>query len=384
MKAVAVIFSLFYLYHFLFFMASLLLERDKKETPKGQGKSCFAVFFPAHNEENVIFESIYSVFSAHYPIAQFDVYVVADNCTDKTANIARLAAAKVLERTDQEKRGKQYALEWAFQQVDLSKYDAVLILDADNHVDPEIFRVLDYHLVQGHKVIQAYEETKNAADSWISMNNAYMYWYMFRLQMIRTRLGMSAWLAGTGVCISTEILQRIGWHIETLVDDVEFTCKVILSGENVHLASEAVVYDLKPVNLKDSWNQRIRWIRGQTQATFLYWPKLLKMTLKSYIKGHYKEAARAFDGVMWLPMQFIILFSFIYSLSTNGLLYFLNMIFSIPVLYVLPLIAERVRLRKAWTHLITTGFFWLTWIPITIWGIVTHKNKIWWRTPHQS
>jgi cellulose synthase/poly-beta-1,6-N-acetylglucosamine synthase-like glycosyltransferase len=374
---------LFYsFYHLFFLLASLPLTRDKIGTPAGNKKSRFAVFMPAHNEKNVIGSSVRSVLAAAYPHKNYTVYVVADNCTDETAIIAKVAGAEVLERTNPLQRGKQFALEWAFKQIDLNKYDAVVILDADNHIDPEFFTVLDAHLERGEKVIQAYGETKNATDSWVSMNNAYMYWYMYRLMMIRQRLGLSVWLAGAGVCISTEILQSVGWRVTSLVDDVEYTCQLLLKGHKVHLAAGAVLYDQKPSNLLDSMKQRLRWIRGQTQVTVKYIPSLALFALKSWFKGDYGVAARAFDAVMWVPMQVLLILSFSYSLIFTGPVYMINILLMTPVFYLLPLIAERISIKKAWSYLLTSGVFFFSWIPITAYGMVTYGKQEWWRTPH--
>ncbi|MDR3543271.1 MAG: glycosyltransferase family 2 protein [Desulfosporosinus sp.] len=382
MKIMLSVIAVYYLYHMVFLLASLVIKRDKIGTPLGSGESRFAVFIPAHNEQNVIQDSVKSILGAHYPSDKFIIYVVADNCTDDTTQCARNAGAQVLERHNPLQRGKQFALEWAFKQIDLDKFDAVVILDADNHVDPKFFSVLDHYLQAGHKVLQAYEETKNPNDSWVSMNNAYIYWYMFRMQMIRTALGMSAWLAGTGVCISTEVLKRIGWHVTTIVDDVEFTCRLLLNGEKVTLADGAVIYDQKPIKLMDSMKQRLRWIRGQTQVGIKYLPKLAFYVLQSLFKGKYGQAFRAFDAIMWLPMQFIILASFAYSSASGGLTYLLTVLITTPVFYILPLLAEKVKIRKAWKYLATSGAFFLTWIPITVYGVVTYGKQGWWRTPH--
>ena len=382
MKMILLVIATYYLYHMVFLLASLGIKRAKIGTPLGTGKSRFAVFIPAHNEHNVIQDSVKSILAAHYPSDKFTVHVVADNCTDHTALYALKAGAKVLERHNLLQRGKQFALEWAFQQIDFDQFDAVVILDADNHIDPKFFSVLDHHLQAGHKVLQAYGETKNPNDSWVSMNNAYIYWYMYRMQMIRTALGMSTWLAGTGVCISADLLKKIGWHVTTVVDDVEFTCQLLLNGEKVTLADGAVLYDQKPAKLMDSMKQRVRWIRGQTQVGIQYLPKLVAYSFMSTLKGNYGQAFRAFDAIMWLPMQFIILASFVSSFSSGGLGYLLTVLITTPVFYILPLLAERVKLQKAWQYLVTSGAFFLTWIPITAYGVVTYGKQGWWRTPH--
>lgn len=159
-----ILIALYYLYHLLFFLTSLALTRPRTGTPAGTGQNRLAVLVPAHNEQNVIASSVRSILSSDYPRDKFDVYVIADNCTDETASLARAAGALVLERKNKTLRGKQHALKWAFDQINLDSYDAVVILDADNHIDPGFLAVMDHYLATGYRVIQGYVETKNPGD----------------------------------------------------------------------------------------------------------------------------------------------------------------------------------------------------------------------------
>lgn len=376
------IIALYYLYHLFFFLFSLALSHKRLGEPKGLGISRLAIFIPAHNEDKVIFQSVKSILKSDYPKNKYSIFVIADNCTDKTKERALAAGAQILRREDKIKRGKQHALKWAFQKIDLDQYDGVIVLDADNNIDPGFLGVIDYNLTAGNKVIQGYVETKNPNDSWITANYAYMFWHMCRLQMARTKLKLSAWLAGTGLCISTEVLKRVEWNVITLVDDVEYTCKLLLAGERVSFAPGAVVYDQKPLGLHDSVRQRLRWIRGQTQVTFRYLPRLTWYMVKRWCSGDLAGAARAFDGIMWVPMQLVILGSFIASLLITGPYYLLGILISVPMFYILPLLVERIKFIRVWAYLCTAGMFFFTWIPITIYGVVTHGKQAWWRTPH--
>lgn len=371
----------YYLYHFLLFMMSLLLLREWRRY-KHPCRHRFAVVIPAHNEENVIFDSVCSVLSCIYPRDLFDVFVIADNCTDKTARLARDAGAKVLVRCSKKLRGKQYALKWAFQKINLDKYDAVIVLDADNHVHRNYLRALDSELAKGHRAVQGYVETKNPCDSWITANYAYMFWYICRLQMVRTRIGLSAWLAGTGLCLSTDVLRRVGWNVQTMTDDVEYTCQLILAGERVVFAPDAVIYDQKPLNLADSMRQRLRWIRGQTQTCIRYIPRLLAAIPRFWLQGNFGQAARTFDALMWIPMHLVIAASVVISVYQGWWQYLLSVFLTVPVFNMLPMMAERIKKCQPWVYLVTAGAFFLTWLPITAYGVVSCQNKVWWRTPH--
>lgn len=375
------IIGVYYFYHFILFLTSLVLLREWRRF-KHPCKNRFSVVIPAHNEENVIAGSIQSILNCNYPRELFDVFIIADNCNDETAEISQNAGAKVLQRDDKTLRGKQHALKWAFERINLDDYDAVIVLDADNHVHPDYLRSVDAELSKGHRIIQGYVETKNPCDSWVTANYAYMFWYICRLQMVRTRIGLSAWLAGTGLCISTDILRRVGWNVQTMTDDVEYTCQLILTGERVVFAPDAIIYDQKPVNLADSMRQRLRWIRGQTQTCIRYIPQLLLAIPRFWWKGNYGQAARALDAVMWIPMHLVIAASVVISVYQGWWQYLLSILLTVPAFNMLPMVAERIKKCRAWAYLITAGAFFLTWLPITAYGVISCGSKVWWRTPH--
>lgn len=378
-----VVIFLFCLYHFIFLMLSLGLSRQTAGGIWGMGNSRLAVLIPAHNEENVIFSSIRSILASDYPRGNFDVYVIADNCTDRTEDMALAAGASVLRRDNKTLRGKQHALEWAFKQVDKNLYDAFIVLDSDNHIDPYFLRVMDHNLAAGYGVIQGFIDTKNPGESWVAANYAILGWYICRLQMFRSQIGLSAILGGTGLCISTNVLNRVGWHVKSLVDDAEYTCRLILAGERVAFAPNAVTYDQKPIGLKDSLRQRLRWMRGQTQISLAFIPRMCLYMAKSWLQGRAGQALRAFDAVMWLPMHLVIFTSILYSLKINAVNGIVATLLTVPLYFMLPMLAQGISLRKAWLYLITTGVFYFTWLPITAYGVLTHGQKTWWRTPHR-
>lgn len=373
---------LFYLYHFFIFLLGLGFIRNQRTLRNGDHVRCLAVVIPAHNEENVIRESVLSIMDSNYPAKKFDVYVIADNCTDRTADLAKSAGAFVLKRFNRKLVGKQHALKWAFRQINLDQYDAVVILDADNHVAPDFLRVMDDELSKGNRIIQAYLDAKNPCDSWVSANYAYMAWYLCKVLMARKFLGLSAWLGGTGMCIRTDVIRQVGWNLHTMTDDVEYTCQLIIAGEKVSFAPDAVVYDQKPTRLMDSMRQRLRWMRGQTQTCIRYIPRLLGAMGRFWLKGNLGQVARVFDALMWIPMHVIIFVAVALSLQQGWWQYLLSVFLSVPVLYLLPMVSEQIKKSRAWTYLVTAGAFFLTWIPVTAYGVISCSNKQWWRTPH--
>lgn len=151
----------------------------------------FAVLVAAHNEELVISPLLDNLKRMNYPKHLYDVYVIADNCTDRTAEIGRAHGVCVAERFS-EQRGKGYAIGWMLERLKEQPiaYDAVVMFDADNLVDPEFLRIMNDRLIDGKKVIQGYLAIKNPYDSWVSISMAISYWYTDRMwQLARYNLG---------------------------------------------------------------------------------------------------------------------------------------------------------------------------------------------------
>ena len=163
----------------------------------------FAVTIAAHNEEQVIAQLVENLRNMDYPQELFDIYVVADNCSDKTAILARKAGAIVFQRYNDKKRGKGYALEWLFAKIASLKkdYDAVVIFDADNLVKKNFLLEMNNKLCDGEKIVQGYIDSKNPYDTWVTNTFSIAFWLMNRMiQLARFNLGISNVLAEQ-VCV---------------------------------------------------------------------------------------------------------------------------------------------------------------------------------------
>lgn len=239
-------------------------------------KSRFAILVPAHNEELVIRALVEALSQLDYPRELYDVYVVADNCTDATARTARLAGARVFERRSQ-RRGKGYALAYGWRHIRRrGRYDAMAVLDADNLVPANFLARLNDHLLAGHAIVQCRKESKNPYDNGVTAVKTLFLWTSDRFVFApKSRLGLSSVLLGSGMCISTEVLERLGWRAFCLTEDFEFTAQALLAGYRVHWSDETVVYEEQPTEFAVALKQHIRWARGQNQVFFRYAPRLL-------------------------------------------------------------------------------------------------------------
>ena len=186
----------------------------KKEKKNFQPKHTFAIVVSAHNEESVIGQLVENLHVLRYPKELYDIFIIADNCTDATAQVAREYGAIVHERFDKEIRGKGFAMEWMFARLFKMKrqYDAVVVFDADNLVHPNFLLEMNNRLQKGETVIQGYMDAKNPTDTWISGTFAIAFWLIDHIwHLAKYNIGLSSVLGGTGMCISTSVLRRFGW-----------------------------------------------------------------------------------------------------------------------------------------------------------------------------
>ena len=236
--------------------------------PAGPATRRFALLIPAHDEAILIGRLLESLRQLDYPASGYDVYVVADNCDDNTAPIARSLGARVYERCDRSLQGKGFALRWLLGRIGESgaTYDAVVILDADSVVAPNFLRSMDARLEAGSQVIQAYYSVFNAGESPIaSLRYAALAALHYLRPLGRSALGLSCGLKGNGMCFSAPILERFPWHWFTLAEDVEFHLALVRQGVRVDFAPETAVLAEMPVSLAQAASQNARWERGRLQ-----------------------------------------------------------------------------------------------------------------------
>ncbi len=270
----------------------------RKFTPsaKEDKQYLFGVVICARNEESVIGDLIDSLRSQDYPEDLFDVIVVADNCTDCTADVARQHGALVYERFDTEHVGKGFALAWVFERLlkeDARPYEAFTVFDADNVVDPMYLAHVNRALCSGADATQCYRETKNPFDSVISGCYA-IYWYMLTrfYHEARSNRGLPCSIGGTGFAFKRHTIEPDGWPTETLTEDSEFASRLILKGQHIEFVREAITYDEQPTSWRVSVVQRLRWMCGITQESKL----LLGPSYRAWRGGN----KNAFDVMMFL------------------------------------------------------------------------------------
>ena len=222
----------------------------------------FTLLVPAHNEEAILGILLESVAALAYPKDYYSVCVVADNCTDNTAQIARAAGARVYERFDQTQRGKGYALSWLLQQLESDQvaYDACVVLDADSVVDPALLRALEHELARGAQALQAYNGVLNIADA----PSTALRWIALALvnhvrPLGRNGLGCSSTLTGNGMCLRRDLLQRHPWRAFAIGEDYQYYLTLVAEGERARYVPEAIVRSQMPTTFAQMKTQDVRW-----------------------------------------------------------------------------------------------------------------------------
>lgn len=242
-------------------------SRQKKEFP-AHIKRKFAVIVPAHNEERMIAKTIYSLSGVVYPRKLYDVFVIADNCTDNTAEIASKLGSTVLKRSSKVNKGKGFALSWAFNKImrEKSAYDAFIVIDSDSLVSGNYLEVMNHYLETGSRVIQSSDLVLRQPDNWsIEATRIGFLMYNYVKPLGRKALGLNMGLRGNGMCFATEVLKKTPWQAWSLTEDVEYGLILIQRGETIEFAPEATVWAQMPVKSSNAESQRSRWEMGRFQ-----------------------------------------------------------------------------------------------------------------------
>ena len=390
-------FLLCYAYQFAYIpLAHLLRAKPHKKAALHR----FAVLICARNEQTVICDLIDSLHAQTYPQDKLKIFVMADNCTDATACVARGAGATVYERFDTAHVGKGYALDALLRNIARDEpggFDGYFVFDADNLLRPDYVERMNETFSDGNDIITSYRNSKNYGDNWISAG--YGLWFLREskyLNHARTLLGTSCAVSGTGFLFSRRVLEEQdgGWPFHLLIEDIEFSVSHILDGYKIALCPEAELFDEQPVTFRQSWRQRMRWSKGYLQVLQQYGGKLLA--------GIFKGSFSCYDMSMNILPAFVLsVLSTVSNLSlltlqiANGAgtaeatLAILQMLGSMYLtLFVIGAITTATQWKKlhttAWKKVLYTftfPVFMFTYLPISIaalfakveWKPITHS-----------
>ena len=378
---VSVTLIFFYQFAYLFVPVLFRKKRCKRGLPE---EHTYAILVAARNEEKVIGHLLDSIRNQKYPAEKITVFVVADNCTDATAEIARQAGAVVYERFNEEQIGKGYAINYLLSKIEedggWDRFEAFMIFDADNVLASDYVKQMNRLCDEGYQAFTGYRNSKNFGSSWISAGHSL--WYIHdscHLSQSRMRLGLTCAVTGTGFGFTTELLKQLGgWNFFTLTEDIEFSTWCCARGIRIGYCHDAILFDEQPVKLKQSWLQRTRWAQGGIQVSLRY--------IKDYRMGLKKGGKVAWSTIealslsLWgLGYGFLCgLMGFVTGILTYGfvggllgtLLGIVGSFCGMMAMAAWTMITERKRIHAtAWQKmkgLFSFPLFVLTWVLISI------------------
>lgn len=337
-------------------LSSILLPRlthlarwDDAEAGLRATRARLLVLVPAHDEALLIGACVHSLLETEHEHSDAEVVVIADNCTDDTAQVATIAGARVLERHDPAHRGKPRAIEWALQQLPMAEFDAVVIVDADTCVGSNFTDALAEQRPLRNKAVQAYFGLSNPDDSWLSVLAELLASVRYEGQyLLKQKAGLNCPLTGNGMCLGTALLARAGWAPDSLTEDWELYARYTALGEVITFAPDAWLAAQEARTLAQSSTQRRRWQAGRSLVFRDYLGRIIRS-----------------DAIGWRQK-----IDALAELSAPG-----------PVLHAMLAGMGAIALFVApgWFPHVVGAAFAISLVPMVVWTI-----RIWWRKPDRA
>lgn len=405
----AVIFLLLtalYFYQFVYMGVGLYTKH--KKYPKANKQLRYAIMICARNEENVIGDIIHSLKNQTYNKDKFDIFVLADNCTDHTYEKAIELGAYAYTRENTKEVGKGYALNTLYHNIQKDfgdNYDAYIVFDADNIIDKNFLTEMNNRFATGkYDALTSYRNSKNFCANWLTYG--YSIWFLHEARLVnaaRNAIGTTCMISGTGFLVSKELMKENGgWPYHLLTEDIEFSVNCALKGKKIGYVDKAIVYDEQPTSWAQSYNQRMRWSKGFLEINQKYFGSLISGLFTSNHKlGIYDVLMTVAPcTLLTLSLLFLSVFFGVVSYSMPKIIAEIIwsricrfIVWTIVVYYVLFLFMGLVTLVSEWKnisgnpvkkvlYLAVFPLFLFTYAPITI--IALFKPVEWTPIAHHS
>lgn len=409
--SLSLLFAVMSINFLIFFIVGIF---KKKRFPHTDEKLKYGLIIPARNEEAVVGNLIKSIQKNKYPQDKLEIFVIAHNCTDNTAKIARELGATVYEYNNSNERTMGYAFRYLFDRIREDKgvenYDGFFLFNADNILSEDyIDKMNDAFVANGReKVITSFRNSKNFGSNTISAMYGIFFMQGCRFEARgRTVCGCSTRVQGTGYVISSDIVKD-GWKYVTLTEDWEFSTDQILRNNKIVYCDDAVFYDEQPTNVKIMLRQRLRWAKGHLLVCTTRLKDVLKSLFKPKRKGGCQHKFSLYD-IMINILPFYVVSAGLFLVSLIGMAFAplagfsaaevwknwaIGFGFGAAVYYIgnfltgaLLLILEHKRIKNAGFFTLLSGLiFWPLFQFLTIpIGIVSLFRKVEWKAiPHDD
>jgi cellulose synthase/poly-beta-1,6-N-acetylglucosamine synthase-like glycosyltransferase len=377
--------SFFLIYNYFWLFISLF-NKNANGDKLNSALNRFAIIIPAHNEELVLGPLIDSAIKINYPHDLYDVIVIADNCSDLTEQIAKEKGAICYVRNDPSNRGKPFALNWIFRQIDLDRYNGFVIIDADSTIEKDFLNIMNLALNQGESVIQGYFGILNPDETWLTRLMVIPGFLKYRFRYRGKKLlGFSCPLMGNGMCFSKQVIKAYGWDAFTLTENWEYYLKLLLRGY-VPTYANAYIYSQTASTMRQGKTQRERWFKGKLVCVKNYLPDLILTGIKNRRLILLDASLELLMPSISMQLNYSIIligFSFTVFLIYNNLypLFIWSLIINLFLIayFIFGIAANRSPL-ETWLAMGKAPFFLFWKLITTFHALITFKNKEWIKT----
>ena len=316
---------------------------------------------------------------------KYEIYVIPNNCTDNTKQIAIDMNCKVLEPNFSPK-SKGEVLNYVFDKFKKNNdFDTYLIMDADNVLDPNFLEEINNKLNEGYKIVQGFRDTKNLYQNYITESYAlFFYLQSLFLYEARIRMGESSTINGTGYAVLKEFIDDTSFRAKTVTEDIELTCVAALNREKVGYSRDAIFYDEQVTSFSVSMKQRKRWIQGLMQV----WKTKHKELFKKIKEKNTFQLTDQFFALT-LPIDQALVFVFL-IVSYFLIIPYYMIIIGILVGYIGEIIVSifltlyfKKDLKKLLPGILFFPIFHISWLPIYIYSLF-NTNNTWEEIKHNE
>lgn len=358
------LFIFFALPKIIYYIIGMFSHKPQK-LPKSKTNHKFALLIPARNESAVIEKLLQSLDMQTFPRECFDIFVAVESGDDPTCAIAKSYDAEVYIKQDFSHNGKGYVLEelidYIFHFKEDKNYEAFMIIDADNILASDYLEKMNNALDAGYDIALGYRNSKNWNSGWVSACTGLTFTRFSHFQnYAKSKFNSTVYLSGTCYYIKTDIVKEHGgWIWHSLTEDVQLTSVAAINGYNTIYLDDAVFYDEQPTDVRTSFNQRRRWLKGFFDNKALY-----KTDLQKGVFAEKSNSLACFE--MSLGSLCMICFAFcfaIYTLGNFGVI--LANIKNIPVVRM-----ALIRLLLSWA-----GYFLALYLDTAI-MLITERKRI--------
>lgn len=370
-----VVYGLYFLITALF-----LFKKRKKDNIVSDKYSHFTILIPARNEEEVIKDAIQSFKRQKYPKDNYEIIVVINNTTDNTLGVCNAEGVRSI-LCERKIKNKGDALKEAFDRLKKEKTDAYIIMDADNVVNDEFLGEMNKSLNEGTLVAKSSMDIKAKENTWVSSSYAIYFFIQSILYSIpRNNIGASCAINGTGIMIKKEVIDKFGFNVRTITEDLEFMTLCALNNIKIKYVEGAICYAEHPSDFKVSMIQRRRWTKGIYEGFIIYFNSIIKNMIK-------RPNIELLDSLLIYSTPLILILSLI-SIFINLLIvplpiYLIITSFSLLVSYIsislcalFVCVKSKKKIKDFLTGIIMFPIFLLSWQYLNI-AVLFKKEVVW-------